>query len=101
MIAPKLLLKYSNNNRNSQKTSKNHRFPGLWEPLREAIRITVIVSVPMVGKRRGGLLVKRQGHCWMVGMALLFTLLDEVKARAGNRDISPAPGVVLVESRQR
>lgn len=36
-----------------------------------------------MGKGRGGLLVKRQRHCRIAGMALLHLLWNEAKAKAG------------------
>ena len=51
-----------------------------------------------MGKRRDGLLVKRGNGCRMVTKAEAGMLSDDAKTRAGNRDISPALGVMLVEN---
>ncbi|GHS69537.1 hypothetical protein EKTHUN627_03360 [Enterobacter kobei] len=53
----------------------------------------VVTVVPVVGKGRGGLLVKRGRACQTVGGKTPEMLSDDAKTRAGNRDISP---IILV-----
>ncbi|KOC88029.1 hypothetical protein NG42_06025 [Winslowiella iniecta] len=89
----------------SLKKNKNHfilkkhqkivQFPGLWEPLIKVLASTVFVMLPILGKRRGVLLVKHRGTCRMVGGRTPEMLSDEAKTRAGNQDTSPAPGVMM------